>query len=992
MSHLLSPNSSNSTIDHTLIDEISQSILSNLDRDGLLNSIISLLHQVFGFSRVNIYTPRGEQKGILKRIGINADELEPETLFYYEPDRGPIGWCVSHYETLTINDIGTDDRFPEFEFDRSSKSELLIPLLQGDLFIGVLELCANSSNAFQPQAVQGFKLLSDKIAIAIRNANLFRSEQLRGYVAESVQNVVGSLSAEDTPDTLYINLLDSLNTFIPCDVSAIWLINKSLDDNGNDQATASYQLVGIKCKDPTIKKLFEPYLQNTVDNDELTRSYPWLFEVSQLKNPSIRSAQSKFEPLGGILHYDDNYSAIAAPLRVHDQLIGVIVSSHQQPDRYDAESLSVIQTFSNYSANALENARLYRVAHDQAWISTVLLQVAESTQSITKLDDLLATVARILPELIGANACAVFLWDPNIESYFGNASSGFSEAQSERLKTWNIPAGTIPAFEVLKENRNPVILDITNLPKEISATFLPEYDLDEALLILFPLLTQNFLCGTILVDFSNSDLSFNSSQEVWDEKFVLIQGAARQAAIAIENLQLIKAQEEEAYISVALLQVAQAVVSLNQLDEILAAIVRITPILVGVNRCIIYIFDARVQTFCQSQYFGFSKNDLAILGTIFKANEFPLIEAVQQTGRILYYSLGPEDTPTCWSEITASDFHIIESNSSDPEEVSVNLGNLEITAKERLLIGFPLSVKSENLGVMLIEEETPRRGLTSARIRERRIEIVKGITQQAAIAIKNEQLQQEVVKSERMERELQLAREIQATFLPEKLPVIPGWDIDVRWQPAREVGGDFYDFLPLGDNKIGIVIADVADKGMPAALFMTLIRTLIRAAAKERLSPAAVLKQVNELLLPDAKQGIFVTIFYGVISADSGSLTYANAGHNPPIVKILDTGELLELTRTSIALGLFSDIEVEEKYITLNHGDWLLLYTDGVTEAFSSQDTMFGTDRLLNLVSRNDFQSARDLVDLITSSVNRFVQGTDLSDDITIAAIHRLIQ
>jgi serine phosphatase RsbU (regulator of sigma subunit) len=159
-----------------------------------------------------------------------------------------------------------------------------------------------------------------------------------------------------------------------------------------------------------------------------------------------------------------------------------------------------------------------------------------------------------------------------------------------------------------------------------------------------------------------------------------------------------------------------------------------------------------------------------------------------------------------------------------------------------LLYGFPLSVKGDVLGVMLIEEEEPISGFPSLHIRERRIEIVKGITQQAAIAIKNELLQHEVVKSEQMERELQLAREIQATFLPDKLPELPGWDIAARWQPAREVGGDFYNILMLDEDKVGFVIADVADKGMPAALFMTLIRTLIRAAAKEKMSPAAVLK------------------------------------------------------------------------------------------------------------------------------------------------------
>jgi serine phosphatase RsbU (regulator of sigma subunit) len=193
----------------------------------------------------------------------------------------------------------------------------------------------------------------------------------------------------------------------------------------------------------------------------------------------------------------------------------------------------------------------------------------------------------------------------------------------------------------------------------------------------------------------------------------------------------------------------------------------------------------------------------------------------------------------------------------------------------------------------------------------------------------------------------------------------------------------------LADDQIGFVIADVADKGMPAALFMTLIRTLIRAAARDQLSPAAVLKQVNELLIPDSKHGMFVTVFYGVFSLKSGKLVYANAGHNPPVVKHLNKDGMIELTRTTIALGIFDNIEVDERELVINPGDWLLLYTDGVTEAFSAQEEIFGTKRLFDLLDHYSFISSIDLLDRIEGSVNEFITGVDLSDDVTLAAIYR---
>jgi sigma-B regulation protein RsbU (phosphoserine phosphatase) len=170
---------------------------------------------------------------------------------------------------------------------------------------------------------------------------------------------------------------------------------------------------------------------------------------------------------------------------------------------------------------------------------------------------------------------------------------------------------------------------------------------------------------------------------------------------------------------------------------------------------------------------------------------------------------------------------------------------------------------------------------------------------------------------------------------------------------------------------------------------MTLIRTLIRAAAKDNISPATVLKQVNELLIPDAKHGMFVTVFYAVFYLDSGKLIYTNAGHNPPLIRSYNSTELIELKRTCMALGIFDDIVVEEREIILNPGDWILLYTDGVTEAFSAQEEMYGTQRLFNLLTNNRFDTSKELLDEIEGAVHQFIKGVELSDDMTLAAIYR---
>jgi sigma-B regulation protein RsbU (phosphoserine phosphatase) len=988
--------------DHlNICDEISKSVFSNLDRASLLNNLLSLLHQKFNFARVNIFLVRGDDSKILKKIGISPQGIEPEKVYYIEGGSAPLAQAISLLEPEIINNINLSLKYSISDLGINIKSEIILPLLYGNIFIGALELCSEFVDGFDPATLKGWQILAQNIALAMRNANLYHSVQTKWDLNDRLQAELGVLSAEVSLDDLLQILLDALEDYFSWDAAAIWLFERIASEAGMGQFTSPLNLAAFRIKDQAYpeteqnvpqnsNELFDKYINNTIGEDDLFSLYPWISELLNSKKPVIRNSPFQYEPLGAILNLNSDYSALGIPLIINDRPIGIIVLAHHLPDQYDDEFLSLARAFARQASNAVENIRLYAAAHDQAWISTVLLQVSDATQSISSLDDLLDTVVNMLPGLIGVDACSIFLWDLSIDAFIHRASHGFDKQQMVRFDDWEIIPGSVSAFDELRKNLKPVILDTNSLSDDVAAHIFPDYDFNKNLMIVFPLTSQTSLCGAILFDFSNSSLAKDSPQEVWDETYTLIDGAARQTAVAIENLRLIKSQEEEAYTSIALLQVAQAIVSFTQLDEILSSVVRITPILVGVRRCIIYLWDNKELTFQQSEYFGFSKNELDLLGQVFRANEFPFVEAIQQHNQILYHPLTADDSPLTWCNIGPGEFQVVEEVTSDSEtEISLKLDARSLVNRERLLFGFPLSVKGEVLGVMLIEEEEPINGSPSLHIRERRIEIVKGITQQAAIAIQNELLQQEAVKSERMERELQLAREIQATFLPEKLPELTGWDIDARWQPAREVGGDFYDILMLDDDQIGFVIADVADKGMPAALFMTLIRTLIRAAAKEKTSPAAVLKQVNELMIPDSKHGMFVTVFYAVFSVNSGRLVYANAGHNPPLVKRVSQDGLTELTRTSIALGIFDEIDVDERELLLNPGDWILFYTDGVTEAFSAKEEMFGTQRLFDLLEKDRFISSNLLLDRIVGSVNEFIQGVDLSDDVTLAAFYR---
>jgi sigma-B regulation protein RsbU (phosphoserine phosphatase) len=983
------------------IEEISKSILSNLDRESLLNSALSIIRLNFNIPKAMLFISLKETNDKYKKVEISEEGIKTEQWYNSADKVDPICWSISNLEPVIINNFTLEERFELSALDSGIHSEVIFPLLNGEILIGALVLTSEVVDSFGPDTLLGFHMLAQNISVAIRNAELYYNEQVRRSIFDDLQREFGAISAETTIDNILQKLFDEVEEIIPCDAAAIWLIDHSSGQNGVDRFTSTLQLGGVRINKKSYKGMDQYHdqddvvvtdqqPQNSTGSNLLMNQYQWINHIVESKISLIKNDLPGFEPLGAMLGFTDVYSAIGTPLLLENQPVGVMILVNHLGEQYGIDTRLIIEAVSRYSSIVIENAQLYSAAHEQAWISTVLLQVAEATQSINNIDELLQTVADILPGLIDVAACLIYLWDPLVEAFLPQASKGFSTEQSAQINAWKIYPGSVRAFDQLLQFKLPVILGEGSLPDDLKTEVFPDRDFDLDMLILFPMEAQSEIVGAMLVDFTNSTLKKDSSQDVWDEKYTLIEGIARQTAITLENLQLIKSQEEEAYISVALLQVAQAIVSLTELDEILASIVRITPILVGVKRCILYLWNSKDQVFQQSESFGILKSDLSIIGQVFKASEFPLLETILRHNQIMYYPLGSEVSPMNWNEVSSPDYYAIEGSSSDPEaEVTIKLDTRSLMGHERLLVGFPLSIKGEMLGVMLIEEEDPINGSPSLHIREKRIEIVRGITQQAAIAIKNELLQQEAVKSESMERELQLAREIQATFLPEKLPEIPGWDIGASWQPARQVGGDFYDILQVDGDHIGIVMADVADKGMPAALFMTLIRTLIRAAAKEKFSPAAVLKQVNTLLIPDSKHGMFVTVFYAVFSISTGKVVYANAGHNPPIVNHNHESEMVELTRTSIALGIFDDIEIDEREISIQYGDWILLYTDGVTEAFSVNDEMFGEDRLFHILENNKFTSSQDLVTKIEQSVNEFITGMDLSDDMTLAVVYR---
>ncbi len=681
---------------------------------------------------------------------------------------GIIPWVAREGQTVLANDVNKEPRYtPSPLPPKNTRSELTVPLVFGERVLGVLDIQSDRPNSFSEDDRVMFEAVGGTIAASIQNADLYRSEQWRGQVADSLREVGGLLSENIGLEEALEAILTELERNLPVDISVIWLM-----DGGEPYVAAIH---GANAEDVEKARLASPAAAVA------------LAAIMDSKEPQVRQPSDARWALGEAAGFADNYSALAAPLRVTDQAVGVIALAHREPGRYGHEARAMSATFASYAAVAIENARLYDATQEQAYASAALLQVAQAISAPAEIHETLESILRTMPILVGVERAALYGWDAARRVYTPQAEFGLTDPA--RAVIWNA--------------------------------------------------------------------------EIDEGKFVMLD-AAREAG------------EERVHIQ------------------------------------------------------------------------------------------RKRDRPEHWRKL-------------QPEPQSREA----FKEGRRLLVALPLVIKNDLLGVLLIEEAAG-----AQRFRNRRLEIIRGIGQQIAVAMQNDLLQAQVVAREHLEAEVDVARQIQRSFIPESLPQPPGWELVARWETARQVGGDFYDVLPLAGRGLGLFIADVSDKGVPAALFMALTRTLFRAAATESKSPAEVMMRLDDLLLPDTRQGMFVTAVYGLLDPTKAAFTYANSGHNPPLW-IRKDGRIERLTRTGMALGVLPGTTRTERSIELQSGEFVLLYTDGLTEAFSPEGDMFGEERLLETIRKAGCHSANDLLQAIDRALAAFVATEPLADDLTMLIVRR---
>ena len=400
------------------VAEVSAAITSILDENDLLNQVVNLIHERFGYPYVHIFDVHLGRRKVFYKAGSGARSqglMEQGLAYDLDDPQGIITWVARQGETLVANDVVQEARYrPSSLQPENTRAELAVPLMFNQEVVGVLDVQSDQVNAFSSDDRFLFEALADTVAVALRNAALYRSERWRRQVADSLREVAGLLSTDADLNQVLDAILEELDRTLPCDAAAIWLLDEDVSEFHRTRPAGRLHLAAVRSDEPggleelsglnvqAVVAHISPSQMGKAPEDLLA----FLDQVLTADQPVVRDAQSPYEPLGRVFDFPADYSAVATPLKVGEQRLGVLTLAHRTTGRYGTEARGMAAAFASYAAVAIENTRLYEAAHEQAWISTVLLQVSEATQNLTNLNELLSTVVRITPMLVGVKACA----------------------------------------------------------------------------------------------------------------------------------------------------------------------------------------------------------------------------------------------------------------------------------------------------------------------------------------------------------------------------------------------------------------------------------------------------------------------------------------------------------------------------------------------------------------------------------------------------------
>lgn len=643
---------------------------------------------------------------------------------------------------------------------------------------------------------------------------------------------------------------------------------------------------------------------------------------------------------------------IVVPLIASGQLLGVLNVESSRPYAFKDDDVMGLETMADQLAGAIVNARLYAEAQHRA--EELRRQKAElellyrSAGALAATLDPTALLDQLLPlaaSVADVSYGSVFLLDEAGQvTHQALTRRGLSEVEIKQVTHLVLEHGL--AGWVYR-HAQPALLSDAQHDERWVRLDAPYEPVGSALCV--PLMVRQTVRGIITLLHS----SVNHFTERHQRTLMAI---AQQAATALENIYLYERERRRAEQLALLHRVAAAITSSLDIAQVLQVATTRLVQLFGVDHCGIVLFD---------EYLHYGQLMAEHPPTNAAGLRFPLADdQVEQ-------ELVATRRPVSIVNVEADERLSVSSRAALRTSSVISTLFVPLIAHDRLIGSFELDV-CDSPRVFTAQE----------------IELAQTIAAQIAVAVDNARLYAESVT--RVEQEMAIARQIQQNLFPRQLPAIPGLEIAAVCRPARETGGDFYEFVVVDERRLSIIIGDVSGKGLPAAMLMAAARSTARARAYEHSSPARVLNEVNELLQADVPAGSFVAMSCSMIDVEAGCLITGNGGQVSPLVLPADgPAAFIQLPPPRLPLGMWPDLEYHEAQYDLRPGDTVLFCTDGIVEAHNPAGEMFGFERLEQVVNRCAGLGVDELLAAVLESVDAFAEGTEQYDDITLVIVHR---
>ena len=913
-----------------LVSQVATQVTHILDLEELFVRVVGLIYQTFEFYVVSLYTLEGESLVMRAQAGPATtfrveDAFVPQAQVGLPLGQGVIGWVAKHQQELVVRDVSQETRFSYAPEWPNTQAEVALPLKVESRILGVLDVQLDYPEDFDEADMLVLRALAGQVSMAIEDTRLYAEAKRRGdHLA-----MIGAVSEAIISILEVDQVLGEVGR----------LIQRYFNYPSVQLFTINYGQRRVEFKagsGPMIEALITKPPQ-TYHLDDLQNLIAGVARTGQASR--VDRAAILVEPASPPLVQ----SELIVPLIYNEQVLGVLAVQSDKPNAFTENDQLTMETLAANIAIALRNAKLYdserwryRVAESLRRISGALISEVDLG---TILDSILIELQGNLPIDVSAiwlirtrKLRLVALQPPDPIAFIAD----FEPEQDEWLAKGLADTATEPVLRHEDEAPDPIAAFLGYEPNHSA--------------IVAPLRVQHRLLGVLT-------LVNRQPGRYGQEAKQVTTAFAHQAAIAIENARLFRLAQEEVQINNALLRVADMTQGFSELSAVIEAIVQIPPLLTDVRQCAIWLWHSATGAFEPEKAFGFNSQALAFF------EQYPLHQAEVVAVERLVQIKAPM---------------VITEASEDarlPAELVENLG-------VKTLVLLPIIAHRQVLGLMLVTFSRPEA------MRQESIDLITGVAHQAAAAIESKYLYAQKAEQERLAHEMRLAHTIQASLIPTSLPASPGWQVAALWESIQAVGGDFYDFIEVGTHLLGIVIADVSGKGLPAALYMIQSRALLRATAPGQTDPGQVLARTNQLLVPDTRQGIFVSLFYAILDTDSGLLRYANGGHNPPLLMQAD-GESEPLRLPGMVLGIDPTFTPQVGQRQLHSGEGVVFYTDGVTEVHNTQDELFGEARLRQILRQAWPHGPKAVVTAVQEAVNAFSATEMPTDDITLLVLRR---